>query len=290
MRQDHERDLKALRRFTRSHQSYEWCLQPLDDLLVKVLVIFGQMEEDFHCAEDHGRASMLKSVFEEIHDVEFLLLVRRVVLRGNVQNDTLSPLVEVFYAVQEWDDKLPVNVDSALVCQYLVHCLDGVDDDERVLVTCQRVNSILKISLFECTFVEVVEFYAADDCCLFYVRIGVVEALGQRVLHVFMHSIKFQGAERSQGQASYLVIRRLQVHLECVNGQDGQLGILLRVIDKVKVNHFLGDDVAGLGGFDHLWVQPRDIDSKCHVGNYFFDHVLLLGWVLVNIDRSKQPK
>ena len=43
---------------------------------------------------------MFKPILEEVHDVEFFLLVARHVLRADIQDDALAPLVELFNTVE----------------------------------------------------------------------------------------------------------------------------------------------------------------------------------------------
>ena len=94
VRKDIVRNLITLCGLTGSHQSDQRSLKSFVDLSGKILVIFCQVKEYLDCTEHDRRAGMLESVFQQIHDVEHLFLALRVVLRGEVKDDTLAPLIE----------------------------------------------------------------------------------------------------------------------------------------------------------------------------------------------------
>ena len=100
------------------------------------------------------------------------------------------------------------------------------------------------------------ELNATDNCRFLDIGVNVCEALSEGVHHVFCDTVELEGAERSEGKAAYLMVGLLEIHQECVDGQDSQLLVLLGVVDEVEIHHFLGDDIVGSRCFDHLGVEP----------------------------------
>lgn len=90
------------------------------------------MKEHFHSAQDNGRTCVLKSVFQKIHDVKLFLLVLWLVLGCDVQNDTLTPLVEIFNSIQKWNNQASVNIEATFVSLNFIYSLNGVDYDQWV--------------------------------------------------------------------------------------------------------------------------------------------------------------
>lgn len=214
------------------------------------------------------------------------MLVRRIVLGADVENDALAPLIEVLDSIQQRDDQCFVDVYAALIRQYLVDRLNCINGDQWVLILGQLIKLVQKVRLLEVALAQVEVLHAPYDRRLLDVRVNVIKTLLQRVLHILVHAVELERAQRSQGQPSYLVIRGLQIHLEGVDCQNGQLGVLLGVVNQIQVNHLLGDNVVGLRGLNHFRVESRHIYSKCHVSNDFLDYVLLLRGVLVNVDGT----
>lgn len=214
------------------------------------------------------------------------MLVRRIVLGADVENDALAPLIEVLDSIQQRDDQCFVDVYAALIRQYLVDRLNCINGDQWVLILGQLIKLVQKVRLLEVALAQVEVLHAPYDRRLLDVRVNVIETLLQRVLHILVHAVELERAQRSQGQPSYLVIRGLQIHLKGVDCQNGQLGVLLGVVNQIQVNHLLGDNVVGLRGLNHFRVESRHIYSKCHVSNDFLDYVLLLCGVLVNVDGT----
>ena len=95
---------------------------------------------------------MLESLLQQIHYIKFFLLCFWHELGAHVENYALAPLVKIFDPVQKGYDEVPVDLDSSLVSQDLVAGLDGVDDDERVVILDQSIKILDKVSLFELTF------------------------------------------------------------------------------------------------------------------------------------------
>jgi hypothetical protein len=174
---------------------------------------------------------MLEPILEQVHDIELLLLVGRIVFRANIENDALTPLIEVLDPIEQRNDQTLINVNTALVRQYLIDCFNGINGDQWVFILRQIIQLVQKVRLLEIALAQVEVLNASDDGCLFDIGVHIVEAFLQRVLHVFVHAIEFERAKRPQGKTSYLVIRRLQIHLEGVDGKDGELRVLLGVVD-----------------------------------------------------------
>ena len=73
---------------------------------------------------------MLKSVFKQVHDIEHLIATFRLVLGAQVENDRLSPLVELSDSIKQIDNQLTRNINAAFVCLNLVYSFDGIDDNQ----------------------------------------------------------------------------------------------------------------------------------------------------------------
>ncbi len=157
---------------------------------------------------------------------------------------------------------MAINIDATFVSGDFIDSLDGVDDHKSVLVSCELVKLLHIVGVVSKSFlVHVEQLDATDDASLFHIRVTVCEADVDGLLHIFGHSLEFQRAERAQGQASDLGVLALQVHQEGVDGEDGKLLVLLSIVRQIKVDHLFHDHVVGSGGFDHLGVQTRHIDS-----------------------------
>ena len=92
------------------------------------------MKEDFHGSKDHRWTSMLESVLEKVHYIKFLLIIGRVILWANVENDTLTPLIEVFDTIQERYDECSINLDAAFVGLNLIDRFDCVDHNQWISI------------------------------------------------------------------------------------------------------------------------------------------------------------
>jgi hypothetical protein len=84
------------------------------------------------------------------------------------------------------------------------------------------------------------------------------------------------------------VIRLLEVHQESIYCQNGKLLVLLSIVDEIQINHFLGYNIICSGGFDHLRIEPGDVDAQGHVSDDLLDDILLFGGVFVDVDGSKK--
>lgn len=58
---------------------------------------------------------MLKPVFQQVHNIKHFFLAYGFVFRAQVQNQRLTPFVEVLDTIEQGDDQLPVDFDATLV-------------------------------------------------------------------------------------------------------------------------------------------------------------------------------
>lgn len=133
------------------------------------------MEEYLHSSQDNWWAGVLEPIFEQVHDIELLLLILGVVLAADVQDNWLTPLVEIFNPVQQRDDKVSVNVNTSLVCSDFINRFDRIDYDKRIIVSSELIDCLQEFSLFELTFADVVKLNASNNSCLLHIWVHIVQ-------------------------------------------------------------------------------------------------------------------
>ena len=84
------------------------------------------------------------------------------------------------------------------------------------------------------------------------------------------------------------MISRLKIHLEGVDTQNSQLRVLLGEINQIEIDHLFGEHIIRHGGLDYLWEQLGHVDTERYVSNNLFDHILLFGGILVNLNLSQK--
>ena len=72
---------------------------------------------------------MFKSVLKQIHDIKHLIATFGLVLGAQVENDRLTPLVELPDSIKQIDNQLSRNINAAFVCLNLVDSFDGINDN-----------------------------------------------------------------------------------------------------------------------------------------------------------------
>jgi len=117
---------------------------------------------------------VLKPVFKQIHNIEFLLLIRWIVLGADIEKNTLAPFIKILDPVQKRNDELSIDIDSTLVSQNLIHSLNSIDRHKWIFVFCQLIKFIEKIGLLETTFAQVEELDATYNGSLLYVGVNIV--------------------------------------------------------------------------------------------------------------------
>ena len=134
------------------------------------------MEEDFYCSENDRRRSVFEAIFEKVHDIVHLVIALGSVLRAEVKDNSLTPLIEIFDAVKERDNQLPSDFNASLVSTNFVDGIDCVDDNETVCVVehCVYLLKQLLIVLFEVRFVMMEHLDDTDDRSFFDVGIRVL--------------------------------------------------------------------------------------------------------------------
>jgi len=77
---------------------------------------------------------MLEAIFKKIHDIKHLILVFRLILGAQVENDGLAPFIELTDLIEQADDKLAGNVDATFVCCDFVDGLNCIDNNKSIVV------------------------------------------------------------------------------------------------------------------------------------------------------------
>lgn len=127
-----------------------------------------------------------------------------------------------------------------------------------------------------------VELNASDDSSLLYVRVHIVEALLDSLLKILGDTIKSEGTQTTKCQSADLMVSLLDIHPECVDGEDGQFLVLLCVVNQIKIDHLFHNYIFCAGGFHHLWVKSRHINAQSHVSDDLLDYITSLVDVFVN--------
>eukprot|EP00968_Pinguiococcus_pyrenoidosus_P002119 scaffold109_cov252-Pinguiococcus_pyrenoidosus.AAC.104 len=111
------------------HEREQRSLHPFVDLPVQVGHVLRQVNEAFHARQDHAAVAGTEDGIKEVHDVEGLVLVRRLVARHEVEHLTEAPLVEVRDAVEEVQDDGLIDCHPAILHKQLVQDHNAVADN-----------------------------------------------------------------------------------------------------------------------------------------------------------------
>jgi hypothetical protein len=103
-----------------------------------------------------------------------------------------------------------------------------------------------------------------------------LEALAQRLAEVLGDLVHADAAHRADGERADERVRILRVFHKRVDGEDGEVGLALGVVDEVEVDELLQLDRRSLDAVDHVGEEHRDVLADRHRRDDLFDRLLLL--------------
>mmetsp|Transcript_24348 Transcript_24348/g.39794 ORF Transcript_24348/g.39794 Transcript_24348/m.39794 type:complete len:217 (+) Transcript_24348:1452-2102(+) len=120
---------------------------------------------------------------------------------------------------------------------------------------------------------NVVELGNTDGRCLAHVRIFVSQGTAQRFAQVLRDTIDTDASHGSHRQCPNERVGIVGVLHKRVDGQQGQFGLRLGVVDQVQVHQLFEFNVSSLNAIENIRKEHGDVFSYGHVGDDLFDGI-----------------
>ena len=128
----------------------------------------------------------------------------------------------------------------------------------------QQTTHVLRSTYFS---VDVVQFCYTDRRSLPDVGVLIAEGAGERLAKVFRDAIDADAAHGPDGERADQGVGIVGILDEGVDGQEGELGLGLGVVDQIQVDQFFQFDVAGLDAVEDVGEEHGHIFADGHAGN-----------------------
>mmetsp|Transcript_29088 Transcript_29088/g.81408 ORF Transcript_29088/g.81408 Transcript_29088/m.81408 type:complete len:330 (+) Transcript_29088:1090-2079(+) len=233
------------------HESEEGRSDALQDLLVDLFHAERHAQEDLRRGQHHSRIRVLQAVFQDVHDVENLIFIRRRVPQQEFQKEALCPFAEGLQLVQQAVNQSPGR-DQVLAPDGL-QSVHAVHHHVRLGVPSQHgLQFGDHVGLLQETRVLPLHLEEPHHRVLPHVPVGILQAFRQHRRRVLHQVGDAQLAQVPHSEPTDGGIRVRCVLHEGVHCQQHQLLLGPGVGADVQVEELLQGDVFLRGGQDHL--------------------------------------
>jgi len=211
-----------------------------------------------------------------------LQLVRRGVLRKSIQDINLAP----FRAFIEGGQQLlqhgacdQSDVFSAGLLNF-GESSNGVRDDGGVGITDEIAEDVEETTIFDHFGRDVIELSNAHSSSLSDIRVVITQGPSEGLAEVFDDAVDADAAHGADGESPNEGVGVVGVFAKGVDGEQGEVGVGLGIVDNIEVDEFLKFHIGGLNAVHNVGEEHGDVLADGHVGDDLLDGVAFFVLVL----------
>lgn len=225
---------------------------------------------------------MLQPGSNPFNDPLRLHLIPRGVLGKSVQDVNLAPLGAFIQRRQEFlqhgaSDQCHILPRGLLNLGEGRHC---IRDNCGIGIANEVSENVQKPTVFDHLGGDIIELGDADSSRLAHVGVVITQGTSKGLAEIFNDAVHADAAHRPNSKGADEGIGVVGILAEGVDGEEGQVGVALGVVDDVEVDEFFKLYICGLDAIHHVGEKHGNIFPDGHVGDDLFDSVTFLVLVL----------